>query len=198
MNMKLPLKPALSLLALAICAAASTSALAQTGTITINGEIIADSCTANITSSGGSGGGGNFVVNLDQVSYGIFTAANVPAGEKPFTIELTGCTTSAGTTSMWAHFTGANVAADGRLDTTHAKMAFELVDGFGGSAIKAGGSAPSTGPGADQGSGATFSGTNPNRSASKQYAVRYSSKAALLATDAATFSSSVTYNIQYF
>jgi len=192
------LKHTLSLMALAVCTAASTSALAQTGTVTINGEVVADSCTANITSPGGSGGGGNFVVNLDPVSYGIFNAANVPAGEKAFTIELTGCTTSAGTTSMWAHFTGANVAGDGRLNTSHTKMAFELVDGLGGSAIKAGGSAPGTGPGTDQGSGATFTGTNPNRSASKQYAVRYSSKEALLDTDAGTLSSSVTYNIQYF
>jgi len=196
--MKLKPKHSLSLLALAIYAAASTCALAQTGTITINGEIIADSCTANIESSGGSGNASNFTVNLDPVSYGIFNAANVVAGEKAFTIKLTGCTTSAGTTSMWAHFTGANVEGDGRLKTSHAKMAFELTDGFGGSAIKAGGSAASGGPGADQGSGATFTGNNPDRAASKEYAVRYSSKDALVVGDAATLSSSVTYNIQYF
>jgi len=193
------LKHTLSLLSLAICVAASTCALAQTGTVTINGEIIADSCTANITSSGGSGSGGNFVVNLDQVSYGIFNAGGVTAGDKPFTIELTGCTTSAGTTSMWAHFTGANVNGNGRLNTTGtADVTFELTDGFGGTPIVAGGSAGAGGPGANQGTGATFTGTNPNRSASKQYAVRYYAESALAASDAGTLSSVVTYNIQYY
>jgi len=193
------LKTTLSLLSLAICAVASTTALAQTGTITINGEIVADSCTANITSSGGSGGSGNYIVNLDPVSYGVFPAANEVAGEKPFTIELTGCTLSGTNTSMWAHFTGANVNSDGRLNTTGtAPVTFELTDGFGGAAIVAGGSAGAGGPGAGQGTGATFTGSNPNQSASKEYAVRYHSEAALTAADAGALSSSVTYNIQYF
>jgi len=192
------LKHSLSLMALAVCAAASTSALAQTGTITINGEIVADSCTANISSSGGSGSGANFTVNLDPVSYSTLTAGATP-GEKPFTIELTGCTVSAGTTSMWAHFTGPQVNGDGRLNTTGtAPVTFQLTDGFGGAPIVAGGSAASGGPGANQGSGATFSGTNPNQTASKQYAVRYYAESTVAVGDAGALSSQVTYNIQYF
>jgi len=191
-------KHTLSLLALATCVMLSSTTSAQTGTITVKGEIVADSCTANIVSSGGSGGSGNYTVNLDPVSYGVFTAAGVTAGEKPFTIELTGCTVSGSNTQMWAHFTGASVNADGHLATNSSKVSFQLTDGFGGAPIKAGGSAASTGPGADQGSGATFTGSNPNQTASKQYAVRYYAESALAAADAGALTSVVTYNIQYF
>jgi len=138
-------------------------------------------------------------VNLDPVSYSTLNAVGATAGEKPFTIELTECTVDDSKTQMWAHFTGPQVNSDGRLNTTGtAPVTFQLTDGFGKAPIVAGGSAPGGGPGTDQGSGATFTGNNPDKTASKEYAVRYYAEGAVAAGDAGTLSSQVTYNIQYF
>jgi len=191
------LKHALSLLSLATCAAISTSALAQTGTITVNGKVIADSCTPNITGGGTSvtGTAPNFTVTLPDVSSASLSSAGATAGDTAFTLELTGCTLSAGTTQMWAFFSGGNVnPTTGRLNNTGSSLdvSFQLTNGFGGAPIIAGGSAAGA-PGAGQGSSATFSAG----SASKQYAVRYYANSGLPSGAAGNVSSSVTYNIQY-
>jgi len=191
------LKHALSLLSLATCAAISTSALAQTGTITVNGKVIADTCTVNITGQGSSVTGGfpNYTITLPDVSSASLSSAGATAGDTEFSVELSGCTLSAGTTRMWAFFSGGNVnSSTGRLNNTGGTLdvSFQLTNGLGGAAIQAGGSAAGA-PGSNQGTSVAFQ----SGSASKKYAVRYYANSALPSGAAGNVSSSVTYNIQY-
>jgi len=97
------LKHTLSLLPLAICAAASTSALAQTGTIDISGTLTSTGCTPTL-----SGSVTGTTVNLDSVSVTALTGG-VGIGEKPFTFDFTGCDVIPSTTQVWVHFSGSNV-----------------------------------------------------------------------------------------
>jgi len=193
------LKTSLSLLALASCAAISTSALAQSsGTLNINGNISLVNCTPQLSSNVL----GN-TLTLDDAFIGELDAAAKTTQETAFSFELAGCTTSGSIGNMWVHFSGSNVDANGRLNLTTApsqatknKLRFELLDGPGGAAIKAGQAAAAQ-PGADQGTAVQFTGTNPNRSASKVYAVRYYALAALDASDAGAVASSVTYTVVF-
>jgi len=190
------LKTTLSLLALASCAALSTSAMAQsTGTIELKGFISPVSCTPKL--SGGSIQGNTLslpdAVLTDLNANGAFT------GQTEFKFEATGCTT-VGVDNMWVHFSGTNVDGNGRIRPTTGtqNVRFELLNGPGGAAIVAGGPVPGVvAPGANQGTAAAFSGSNPNRTASKTYAVRYRAEQALAAADVGAVTSSVTYNVIY-
>jgi len=188
------LKHTLSLLSLAICAAASTSALAQTGTIDISGNITSTGCVPSL-----SGSVTGTTVNLDSVSITSMTGG-VGVGEKPFTFDFTGCDVIPSTTQVWVHFSGANVDGNGRITPTAGSnnVRFQLKDGLGGAVIVAGGAVPSGGaPGAGQGASVGFTGVNPNMEAHKTYAVEYWSAAALTSSDAGAVSSSVTYTVVY-
>jgi len=190
------LKHTLSLLALASCAAISTSAMAQsTGTLDIKGFISPVSCTPQLT--GGAINGNTLslpdAVLTDLNANGAFT------GQTDFTFKVDACTT-VGVDNMWVHFSGANVDANGRIKPTTGtqNVRFELLNGPGGAAIVAGGAVPGfVAPGANQGTSAAFSGSNPNRTASKTYAVRYRAEQALAAADVGAVTSSVTYNVVY-
>jgi len=191
------LKYSLSLLSLAACAALSTSALAQsTGTLNINGFISPVSCTPTL--SGGAISGNT--LTLPDAFIDTLNSSGATAGQTPFTFELSGCTTSVGINNMWVHFSGSNVDGSGRITPTSGSnnIRFELLNGPGGSVISAGGTAGATGPSASQGTAAQFSGANPNRSASKTYAVRYYAQNALTLADVGAVSSSVTYSVQYY
>ncbi|EFA4228979.1 fimbrial protein [Escherichia coli] len=85
---------------LGILAAASSSAtLAYDGTINFTGKVVAQTCSV-------SSGSKNLTVTLPTVSEASLAAATNTAGLTPFTIELTGCNTSAasGAQSVKAYF----------------------------------------------------------------------------------------------
>jgi len=189
------LKHTLSLLSLAICAAASTSALAQTGTIDISGTLTSTGCTPTL-----SGSVTGTTVNLDSVSVTALTGG-VGLGEKPFTFDFTGCDVIPSTTQVWVHFSGTNVdSSTGYITPTSgsSNVRFRLKDGLGGAVIVAGGAVPSGGaPAAGQGTSVGFTGTNPSMEAHKTYAVEYWSAAALTSADAGAVASSVTYTVVY-
>jgi len=195
------LKTSLSLLALASCAAISTSALAQssTGTLNINGFISPVSCTPVLS---GGAISGNTLTLPDAFIDALNT--NTTAGETPFTFELTNCDTSLGVNNVWAHFSGPNIDGNGRITPTTGSnnIRFELINGPGGSPIVAGGAVPSglAQPTAAQGTSAPFNPPAPattNRSATKTYAVRYYRQNTLTAADIGAVTSAVTYNMVY-
>jgi len=182
----------LPLLSLAMCAAASHVALAQSsGNITINGMITDTTCAVNITGPAVSGN----VITMQNASVTDLAATGQTAKPENFTFDLTGC--PATTTGVWAHFYGSNVNGAGRLSTTtgSANVSFELLDGA--APIVAGGTASMTGPTATQGTSvpdAPFSGG----AASKTYTVRYYAEAGLTTpADLGAVSSLVMYNLHY-
>lgn len=74
------------LLAIPLLVLATSSAFAADGTITINGQVTAKTCTINTVK------GKDFTVTLPTVSQSVLAAAGDTAGRTPFTINLTGCT----------------------------------------------------------------------------------------------------------
>jgi len=192
------LKTALSVLSLASCAAISTSAMAQSGTLLINGSISPVSCTPVIT---GPNVNGN-TITLQPAFINDYATVGSTGGAEAFTFEWSGCSI-AGVTNVWVHFGagGANVDGNGRIvpTTGSQNMRFELLnDGTSGTPIVAGGTAGAQ-PNASQGSAVAFTGgPNPNWTASKTYAVRYYANQPLTIADAGAVESSVTYNVQYY
>ncbi|MGR2679644.1 fimbrial protein [Chromobacterium haemolyticum] len=63
----------------------ATGALAADGTITINGNIVANTCTINST------GGASFTVTLPTVGVSSLATAGQTAGSTPFSINLSNC-----------------------------------------------------------------------------------------------------------
>jgi len=192
------LKTKLSLLALASCAAISTSALAQdTGTIQINGSISPVSCTPTLSGATLTGGAGNYTLALAPAVVEQYNFPGATGGDSAFQFDWAACSVSAGISNVWVHFDAATVDGNGRIvpSAGSQKMRFELLDG--NNPITAGGPV-GTGPGAGQGSGAAFSGANPNQSASKTYSVRYYANSALAVADAGAVSASVTYTAYYY
>jgi len=194
------LKTPLSLLALASCAAISTSALAQSsGDLTIKGVISPVSCTPDLSGAGLSGN----TLTLQDAFIDDLDAVGKTTQPTDFTFSWQGCTTSLGVNNVWVHFHGNNVdAASGRLKAVSgsSKVHFELLDGT--AVIKAGGAASNAAPGANQGTAAAFDPAAPattNRSASKTYTVRYYANQALNAlSDVGAVSTSVTYTAKYY
>jgi len=190
------LKSVLSLLSLAVCAAVSTSALAQSGTIDINGNITSTGCTPSL-----SGSVSGTTVNLDSVSIENLNANPGGIGEKPFTFDFAGCDVVPSTTQVWVHFGGGDTNSNGRISTNTGsnKVSFQLKDGLGGAVIKAGGAAPSGGaPGSDQGTSVGFSGASLAMVAHKTYAVEYYRETGVLdASDAGAVAGSVDYTVVY-
>lgn len=95
----IPGKPTMKkqLLAFAIVSAAGLalagSAQAADGTISITGQVQAQTCTIN--------GGGNIDVSLPTVSVSALSSAGNTAGETPFQIQLTGCSSGMGTATTY-------------------------------------------------------------------------------------------------
>ncbi|VWD34792.1 fimbrial protein [Burkholderia lata] len=90
-------KKALStLLAAAGLVAAASAAHAADGTITITGEITAQTCTIS-----GDGGGKDFTVTLPTVSTSALSAPGSTAGRKPFRIALSNCSPNSGNASVY-------------------------------------------------------------------------------------------------
>jgi len=189
----------LSMLALAVCAAASSAAFAQnTGTITINGEITNTNCAFSLTGPGLSGN--TLTLQSAQVSE-LSTAG--PSGDQqssPLTFEVSGCDVNTANNSMWVNFSGTNVNESGRITSTtgSANVSFQIRDSDNVTVIKAGDPAGGNGPTTSQGTGVVFSGNNPSKTASKTYWVRYYAEAGLVAADAGPVASTVDYNVYYY
>jgi major type 1 subunit fimbrin (pilin) len=102
-------------LAIAIATAFAMPAVshAADGTITINGQITAQTCTIS-----GNGGGKDFTVILPVVSASALAIAGATAGLTPFSIALTACTPNSGNVSTYFEM-GANVnTVTGQLKNT--------------------------------------------------------------------------------
>ena len=104
-----------TLLATALVAVVATTAFAptaqaaNTGTITISGKVLADTCTVSIN--------GGATVALPTVMTGAFAAVGDTAGTKPFTVNLSGCDSNTTTATM--AFSGSNIdAGTGNLKNT--------------------------------------------------------------------------------
>ena len=103
-----------TLLATALVAVVATTAFAptaqaaNTGTITISGKVLADTCTVSIN--------GGATVALPTVMTGAFAAVGDTAGTKPFTVNLSGCDSNTTTATM--AFSGSNIdAGTGNLNS---------------------------------------------------------------------------------
>jgi len=209
-------KHVLSLLALAVCASASSAAFAQQniGVINFTGELTNSGCTyamsgADVTYTVDGNNQGVGTVKLGSVEIAQLAAAGDVAGATPFTFTLTGCNVTAANNSMWVNFGDAdpNVNSAGRVKTTGAtanvaaSLSLELLDdnsGAPGTSLVAGQPA-GAGPTPTQGTTATFSGSNPSKNASKTYWVRYYTEAAgLVAADAGPITASVKYNVYHY
>ncbi len=165
---------------LGFIAFAPTAAHASDGTITINGQVNAATCTVAVTGTSGS------TVTLPTVATTVLAAAGNTAGQTAFSIGLTGC--SAGVTKAATYFeAGPNVNAAGRLNNPvgAANVNVELVNSNGTTPIVIGSAAPTTGIG----SFPVASG-----SATLNYFARYYATGAATAGAVAT---SVTFSMVY-
>lgn len=98
-------------LSLALIAAASaTVAMADTGTITFNGLVVADTCTTTLT-----GGASATAVTLPTVPTTALAAANNIAGYTPFSLSVTGCDATAATRGIRYTLTPSAYASNNNL-----------------------------------------------------------------------------------
>jgi major type 1 subunit fimbrin (pilin) len=96
-----------------ILAVAAPAAFAADGTITINGQVTAQTCTIS-----GNGGGKDFTVTLPTVSASALTTPGATAGRTPFNVALSKCTPNSGNVAVYFE-PGATVdASTGRLVNT--------------------------------------------------------------------------------
>lgn len=155
-------------------------ASASDGTITINGQIAAATCTVAVTGTSGS------TVTLPTVATSVLGAAGQTAGQTAFSIGLSGC--SSGVTKAATYFeAGPTVNAAGRLNNTGsaANVNVQLLNSDN-SVITVGTAAPTTGAG----TASVSSG-----SATLNYFARYYATAASGAgTVATTVQFSMVYN----
>ncbi len=125
-----------------IAALAPQTASASDGTITINGQVNAATCTVAVTGTTGS------TVTLPTVATTVLGASGNTAGQTAFSIGLTGC--SAGVTKAATYFeAGPNVNAAGRLNNSGVatNVNVQLVNSDGTTPIVIGTAAPTTGVG---------------------------------------------------
>lgn len=122
MNSKL-----LSALALASVTLVSQQASASDGTITFNGEIVANTCVVT------TGSGGSFTVTLPKVMASALASVGATAGRTPFQIALTGCNNAQNGMNVHTYFEpGSTVdSVTGKLKTTNATVQIGLVNGDG-------------------------------------------------------------------
>jgi len=184
------LKSTYSLLSFAIVCAGSP-ALAQTVNFTITGTIDDVACTPNLTGAAVSGS----TVTLPNVKLTDLDTAGKTAGNTPITFTLANCGMSTATNNMWVHFNSGNVVG-GRMVTSNSQVHVEIRnDSASGNLVQAGGTAANQ-PTANQGTAAPFTGTFPNRGASKTYVLRY--YASQPVTQAGTVSTQATYTVKYY
>ncbi|WP_250525506.1 fimbrial protein [Caballeronia sp. GAWG2-1] len=164
-------------------AAAHAAPAGNGGTLTINGELTANTCTVS-----GNAQGNNFTVTLPALAAAELTDAGSSAGATGFNIALSNCTPATGNVhTFWEY--GANTLADGNLKNngTATNVEVQLLDYNGsGQAIDV-----SKADGAQQSQDVAIT----SGSASLQYAAQYSSP--MGAATAGTVTSQVTYSMVY-
>ncbi|MCE4072670.1 MULTISPECIES: fimbrial protein [Pseudomonas] len=148
------------LAALAIIAAPGFAAAADT--ITFNGEVTDQTCAVTI-----NGTTGNATVMLPTVSAADLSDANSTAGSTPFTLGVSGCSTT-GAQSIKAKFLGHSVDGNGNLSNIAASnpatnVALQLQEAVGGAVISLNGVTSAT-------TGIDLAGAT---SGSHDYAVQY-------------------------
>lgn len=105
--MKSLLSTALAATIGAIAFVPSAFAATNSGTININGKVVADSCAITVNGSGNT-------VTLPTVTTSQFTTAGQARGPQNFTLNLSGCDNSA-TSAQLSFKTGTANATDGNL-----------------------------------------------------------------------------------
>jgi len=196
------IKHSLHLLPLALCAAISTSALAQQAPlapadITFNGNILGSVCTPALSGPSTTGQ----TVTLPDATTAELATQGATAKETPFTITVTCPTQLNGATQFWAHFEGASVNTNGRFvsQINSTNVSFQLLDDVGGAVVLAGGTGASGAPGPNQGTGSSVFSSGPLPiSASKTYAVRYYAEKGLTSADAGAVSADGTYTVYFY
>jgi len=177
------------------CLLASPMVSAQVA-VTVTGQINEVTCTPVVTGTTLSGN----TLTLASIQLPALNAADpsVPGGNLTFT--LTGCGSSLAINNMWVHFTASSITG-GRINTNNSEVAFQIRDinsgGALGGQVDVGGTAAATGPSANQGTPADFTGTFPSRNAAKSYAVHYYRKGATV-SQAGTVTASATYAVKYY
>lgn len=104
-------KTAISGLVLGVLIVSSQFAMAADGTITITGQVTANTCTID----GNGGGQKDFTVTLPSVSANALGAAGQTAGRTPFSINLTNCTPTGGNVHTFFEAGPTTDSSTGRL-----------------------------------------------------------------------------------
>jgi len=92
---------------------AAHAATAIDGTITINGQVVAATCTVAV-----NGGAANGAVTLKPAPTSSLAAAAATYGDMPFTVGVTGCDASLNGKTVTPYWSGSNINANGRLNNT--------------------------------------------------------------------------------
>ncbi|OMQ22958.1 fimbrial protein [Serratia oryzae] len=102
----------------------STAALAD-NTIKFQGEVADQTCDISI-----NGNASTPLILLPTVAASSLATAGATTGQTPFTISLTGCTPSVGTTAIKTVFVGNNLTATGNMGNTGTakNVSLQLVD----------------------------------------------------------------------
>lgn len=116
--------------------AVASMAQAADGTISITGEITAQTCTIN----GGGTGAKDFTVALPKVSASTLTTAGMTSGSTPFSIAVSGCTPASGSIHAFFENGPTTDSTTGNLTVTGANASLVQIQlqNSDGSAIKAG------------------------------------------------------------
>ena len=102
---------------------AAKAATAIDGTITINGQVVAATCTVGV-----NGGAANGTVTLKPAPTSALNAAAATYGDMPFTIAVTGCDASLNGKTVTPFWSGTNINGNGRLNNSAIASAATKVD----------------------------------------------------------------------
>ncbi|WP_245253976.1 fimbrial protein [Paraburkholderia sp. LEh10] len=163
--------------------AAHATPTSNGGVVTINGQLMANTCTVS-----GNGQGVNFTVTLPTLSASALSAAGSTAGATGFNIALSACTPTTGNVhTFWEY--GTNTLADGNLKNngTATNVEVQLLDYNGSQKVLN----VSKADGAQNAQTVAISGGN----ASLQYAAQYASPAG--GATVGTVTTTVTYSMVY-
>jgi major type 1 subunit fimbrin (pilin) len=93
--------------------AAPATGTAIDGTITINGQVVANTCTVTVNGTNNSG-----TVTLKPAPTSALASPGSTYGDMPFNIAVTGCDSSLNGKTVLPYWSGTNVNSNGRLNNT--------------------------------------------------------------------------------
>ncbi|MGC1549125.1 MAG: fimbrial protein [Rhodanobacter sp.] len=107
---------------LSVAAVANAATPVSSGTITINGTVVASTCSVSI-----NGGTASPTIQLSPVVNTMLTAVGSATGWQPVSIALSGCTAMSGFTTVFPYFTGTNIdTSSGYLKNTGSATGVEI------------------------------------------------------------------------